>query len=247
MALFFRTTVVTVFTTSIFLWCYLADSATVTRFGDGAVSAVYYADKLFTPVATTLIYSISVVLFPKYNQEYSRVSEQEYKKYVGGTVENTLFVILPFSAMFLVFAVPIIHVLFEGGNFNTESTAMTSSVFAMYSLGMAGFCVLDLINKAYDTAEAIASREELVNNILKDANVVLTFDDSCRLTSVYMAPVTASVPVDASLATNLDVTMGLDLKVSGYGTVGAIEVPAEVVSAATPTEESPIPALGNAA
>ena len=149
--LFFRTTVVTVFTTSIFLWCYLADSATVTRFGDGAVSAVYYADKLFTPVATTLIYSISVVLFPKYNQEYSRVSEQEYKKYVGGTVENTLFVIFPFSAMFLVFAVPIIHVLFEGGNFNTESTAMTSSVFAMYSLGMAGFCVLDLINKAYYT------------------------------------------------------------------------------------------------
>ena len=98
-----------------------------------------------------------------------------------------------------------------------------------------------------DTAEAIASREELVNNILKDANVVLTFDDSCRLTSVYMAPVTASVPVDASLATNLDVTMGLDLKVSGYGTVGAIEVPAEVVSAAVPTEETPIPALGNAA
>ena len=150
-ALFFRTTVVTVFTTSIFLWCYLADSATVTRFGDGAVSAVYYADKLFTPVATTLIYSISVVLFPKYNQEYSRVSEREYKRYVGGTVENTLFVILPFSAMFMVFSVPIIHVLFEGGNFGAESTSMTSSVFAMYSIGMAGFCVLDLINKAYYT------------------------------------------------------------------------------------------------
>lgn len=149
--LFFRTTVATVFTTSIFLWCYLADSATVTRFGDGAVSAVYYADKLFTPVATTLIYSISVVLFPKYNQEYSRVSEREYKKYVGGTVENTLFVILPFSAMFMVFAVPIIHVLFEGGNFDAASTAMTSSVFAMYSIGMAGFCILDLINKAYYT------------------------------------------------------------------------------------------------
>ena len=53
--------------------------------------------------------------------------------------------------MFMVFAVPIIHVLFEGGNFDAASTAMTSSVFAMYSIGMAGFCVLDLINKAYYT------------------------------------------------------------------------------------------------
>ena len=41
--LFARTTVVTVFTTSIFLLCYLADSNTVSAFGSGAVSAVYYA------------------------------------------------------------------------------------------------------------------------------------------------------------------------------------------------------------
>ena len=148
---FFRTTVVTVFTTSIFLWCYLADSATVTRFGEGAASAVYYADKLFTPVATTLIYSISVVLFPKYNHEYARSGEMEYKRYVGQTVENTLFVILPFSAMFCVFAVPVIHVIYESGNFSELSTRMTSNVFAMYSLGMAGFCTLDLINKAFYT------------------------------------------------------------------------------------------------
>ena len=149
--IFLRTTVVTVFTTSIFLWCYLADSAAVTRFGEGAASAVYYADKLFTPVATTLIYSISVVLFPKYNQEYARASEDAYKRYVGATVEHTLFVILPFSALFCVFAVPVIHVLYESGNFGEISTRMTSSVFAMYSLGMAGFCVLDLINKAFYT------------------------------------------------------------------------------------------------
>lgn len=148
---FIQTTIVTVFTTSIFLWCYLADSATVTRFGEGAASAVYYADKLFTPVATTLIYSISVVLFPKYNHEYARSGETDYKRYVGQTVENTLFVILPFSAMFCVFAVPIIHVIYESGNFDELSTRITSNVFAMYSLGMAGFCVLDLINKAFYT------------------------------------------------------------------------------------------------
>ena len=170
--LFARTTVVTVFTTSIFLLCYLADSNTVSAFGSGAVSAVYYADKLFTPVATTLIYSISVVLFPKYNLTYSQVNAQEYKRYVGGTVENTLFVILPFSALFSAFAVPIIHVLFESGNFNTVSTQMTSSVFAMYALGMAGFCVLDLINKAYYTMHKTLT-PLLINAVVLALNIVL--------------------------------------------------------------------------
>ena len=155
LALFGRTIVVTVFTTSIFLLCYLADSQSVTAFGGGSVSAVYYADKLFTPVSTTLIYSISAVLFPKYNQEYASAEEQEYKRYVGQSVENTLFVLLPLSVMFCVFAVPVVHVLFENGNFDAFSTEMTSQVFAMYSLGMAGFCVLDFINKAYYTMHRI--------------------------------------------------------------------------------------------
>ena len=134
--LFARTTVVTVFTTSIFLLCYLADSNTVSAFGSGAVSAVYYADKLFTPV------------------------------------ENTLFVILPFSALFSAFAVPIIHVLFESGNFNTVSTQMTSSVFAMYALGMAGFCVLDLINKAYYTMHKTLT-PLLINAVVLALNIAL--------------------------------------------------------------------------
>ena len=182
--LFARTTVVTVFTTSIFLLCYLADSNTVSAFGSGAVSAVYYADKLFTPVATTLIYSISVVLFPKYNLTYSQVNAQEYKRYVGGTVENTLFVILPFSALFSAFAVPVIHVLFESGNFNAVSTQMTSSVFAMYALGMAGFCVLDLINKAYYTMHKTLT-PLLINAVVLALNIVLNLvfrrSQSCGL------------------------------------------------------------------
>ena len=149
--LFLRTTLVTVFTTSIFLWCYLADSAAVSAFEDGAVSAVYYADKLFTPISTVMIYSISVVLFPKYNQEFARGSEQAYKQYVSRTVENTLFVIFPFSVMMAVFAVPVVHVLYEHGSFDAASTALTGGVLGAYALGMAGFCVLDLLNKAYYT------------------------------------------------------------------------------------------------
>ena len=171
-ALFGRTIVVTVFTTSIFLLCYLTDSQTVTDFGGGSVSAVYYADKLFTPVSTTLIYSISAVLFPKYNQEYASADELEYKRYVGRSVENTLFVLLPLSVMFSVFAVPVVHVLFENGNFDAFSTEMTSQVFAMYSLGMAGFCVLDFINKAYYTMGRILP-PLLINAVVLALNVSL--------------------------------------------------------------------------
>ena len=170
--LFGRTAIVTLFTTSIFLWCYLADANVVSSFSDGAVSAIYYADKLFTPVATTLIYSISVVLFPKFNQEFTRSSDAEYKRYVGNTLGNTLFVILPFSALFSAFSLPMIRVLFERGSFDANSTALTAGVFSMYALGMAGFCILDLINKAYYTMRKTLA-PLLINGVVLVLNLVL--------------------------------------------------------------------------
>lgn len=170
--LFARTALTTLFTTSIFLWCYLADANTVSGLTDGAVSAVYYADKLFTPVSTTLIYSISIVLFPKYSQEYTRSEVGQYKRYVGSTLSSTLFVILPFSALFAAFSLPMIRVLFERGSFDTGSTRLTAGVFSMYALGMAGFCVLDLINKAYYTMRKTLA-PLLINAVVLVLNLLL--------------------------------------------------------------------------
>ena len=68
---FLKTALVTVLTTSIFLFCYLQDSSMTAQLTGSPASAFYYADKLFTPLTTTLIYSISTVLFPKFSQEYT--------------------------------------------------------------------------------------------------------------------------------------------------------------------------------
>ena len=47
------------------------------------VSAFYYADKLFTPLTTTLVYSISTVLFPQFSEKFT---QQDRPAYLQGTV-----------------------------------------------------------------------------------------------------------------------------------------------------------------
>lgn len=150
---FFKTAVVTVLTTSIFLFCYLQDSSMAASLTDSPVSVFYYADKLFTPLTTTLIYSISTVLFPKFSQEYATTDPATYRRYIWGILRCTLLVILPASAVLSVFGTPIVKVLFEGGSFDASSTAATGAIFSVYALSMAGFCVLDLLSKAYYTME----------------------------------------------------------------------------------------------
>lgn len=150
---FFKTAVVTVLTTSIFLFCYLQDSGMTAQLSGSPVSAFYYADKLFTPLTTTLIYSISTVLFPKFSEEYASTSHREYLRYIWNVLRTTLLLILPTSVVLAAFGTPIVQVLFEGGSFDAASTASTGAIFTIYALSMAGFCALDLLSKAYYTME----------------------------------------------------------------------------------------------
>ena len=146
---YFKTAAVSVLTTSVFLFCYLIDTSRASAFIDGAVSAFYYADKLFTPLTTTVLYSISAVMFPRFNREFTKDDTNGYLGYIWSVTENTLLFIFPVCAMMSAFGTDIIRVIFESGSFTAESTAITGNIFGMYALGMSAFAVLDLLNKAY--------------------------------------------------------------------------------------------------
>lgn len=146
---YFKTAVVTVLTTSIFLFCYLIDTSSVSSMPGGSVSAFYYADKLFTPLTTTILYSISAVLFPKFNREFTKDNKTSFLSYIWDVTQNTLLFMLPVCAMMFAFGTDIIKVIFESGSFTAESTAVTGRIFRMYTLGMCGFSVLDLLSKAF--------------------------------------------------------------------------------------------------
>lgn len=147
--IFLKTSLVTIVTSSIYLFCYLLDTSATARLGDGTTSAFYYADKLFTPLTTTFIYSISAVLFPRLNREYVHSDASAYKRYVWSITGSTLVVVFPVCALLIVFGGPILKVLFESGNFTPEATAYTTKIFTMYALGMAGFSVMDLLSKSF--------------------------------------------------------------------------------------------------
>ena len=145
---YFKTAAVSVLTTSVFLFCYLIDTSTASAFDSGAVSSFYYADKLFTPLTTTVLYSISAVMFPRFNREFTKDDTGSYLSYIWNVTENTLLFIFPVCAMMSAFGTDIIRVIFESGSFTAESTEVTGNIFGMYALGMSAFAVLDLLNKA---------------------------------------------------------------------------------------------------
>lgn len=146
---FLRTGMLTMYNSAVFLLCYLINAHFATVAPTGTVTSYFYADRLYEPLATALIYSVSIVLFPSFSQKYTQMERREYRQYVVYILKNALLFLLPVSLLFAAFGTPVIRVLFEGGDFSAQNALVCGSIFSRYCIGMVGFFVLDILNKAY--------------------------------------------------------------------------------------------------
>jgi hypothetical protein len=121
------------------------------------------------------------------------MQESEYRGYVAGVIENMLVLLFPLSALFSVFGVPVVRVLFEGGSFDASSSLSTGAIFSAYMLGMVGFALLDML--AYSLAPCLFALILLVFHISKAGTwsvtamlVVLMLNNYARVISCSLAP-----------------------------------------------------------
>ena len=212
---FLRTGAATMFNSALFLLCYLVNTRFAAGMADGTVSAFFYADRLYEPLTTTLVYSVSIVLFPKFSQQYEEMEHTQYRQYVVHVLKNTLLLVLPVSLLFSAFGTPVIKVLFEGGSFTAADTLLCGGIFSMYALGMAGFFMLDILNKAY-----YAMGKTLVPLCVTAG--VLAFSFGCNALCANLFP---QRPELLALGTALGFLLGGSLMYLGFSRTEGVKMP----------------------
>jgi len=114
-----------------------------------AVPALDYANKLYIIFVGVLTYAISNLIFPSISRLAAGHHEKELAEVVGKAVKIVFALILPVMIIFLLLRVPIVRFVYERGEFNAQSTALTSTALLFYSFGMVGFGVSEILNKAF--------------------------------------------------------------------------------------------------
>ena len=114
-----------------------------------AVPALDYANKLYIIFVGVLTYAISNLIFPSISRLAAGNHKEELADVVGKAVKIVIALILPVMIIFLALRVPIVRFVYERGEFNAQSTALTSTALLFYSLGMVGFGVSEIMNKAF--------------------------------------------------------------------------------------------------
>ncbi len=120
---------------------------------DGAVSYLYYADRIYQLPLGIVGIAIGVVLLPDISRALRAGRHEAVTRSQNRSLEIALLLTLPASVALLVMPEPIIRVLFERGIFTGADTAATSAALAAFALGLPAFVLIKVFSPAFFARE----------------------------------------------------------------------------------------------
>ncbi len=119
----------------------------------GAVSWLYYADRLYQLPLGIVGIAISVVLLPDLARALRAGKQAEVDHAQNRSIEFAAALTLPAAIALIVIPYPIIAVLFERGAFTAIDTAATAPALAAYAVGLPAFVAVRVLQPAYFARE----------------------------------------------------------------------------------------------
>ncbi len=129
--------------------CNLINMSFGSSLGDGAVSALNWANKIYIIMVGVFAYAITNFIFPKLSRLSVGDNDEAFAETTRTSVGWIIFIITIISALFLALSNPIIKVVFERGAFTSDSTEITASALFFYSFGMVGYSICEVLNKSF--------------------------------------------------------------------------------------------------
>ncbi len=119
----------------------------------GAVSYLYYADRLYQLPLGIVGVAIGVVLLPELSRKL-RAGEHDIAMHSQNrSLEIALLLTIPAAVALAIAAEPIIRVLFERGAFTVADTAATAPALAAFAIGLPAFVLIKVFQPAFFARE----------------------------------------------------------------------------------------------
>ncbi|MGI9380494.1 MAG: murein biosynthesis integral membrane protein MurJ [Methyloligellaceae bacterium] len=116
---------------------------------DGAVSWLYYADRLYQLPLGVVGIAIGVVLLPDLSRKFQEGNRAAAFESQNRSLEFSLILTLPAALALFIIPDQIISVLFERGAFSAQDTQATSLALAAFALGLPAFVLIKVFSPGF--------------------------------------------------------------------------------------------------
>lgn len=116
---------------------------------EGSLSALTLAWMIFLLPQAVIAQSAATAAFPTLATLVAQERLDEMRHTLAVTLRNVLFLAIPASIGLILLREPMIRFLFQRGQFDERSTALTSWALGLYALGLVGHSVLEVLVRAF--------------------------------------------------------------------------------------------------
>ena len=111
----------------------------------GAISHIYYADRLNQLPLGIFGIALGVVLLPSLSKAVKNNNRNKIQDTQNRSLEFSLLISLPSAVGLYILSNPIIYILFERGAFVAEDTLYTAKVLSIFSLGLPAYILIKVL------------------------------------------------------------------------------------------------------
>ncbi|AGK59964.1 integral membrane protein MviN [Hyphomicrobium denitrificans 1NES1] len=119
----------------------------------GAVSQLYYADRVYELPLSIVGIAVGIVLLPDVARQLRAGNTAGVMDSQNRSLEFAMLLTIPATLALAVIPHDIVRVLFERGAFHPGDTAATASVLAMFALGLPAFVMIKVFSPIYFARE----------------------------------------------------------------------------------------------
>jgi len=117
--------------------------------GNGVISAMNYASRLYLLPIGVFAISLSVVIFPSMSRAIVNEKWGELKTLITRGLNLLAFLIIPSIVILFGYAKEIVTLIYKHGQFTSESVLLTSQALQFYSLGLLFFSSIHLLTRSH--------------------------------------------------------------------------------------------------
>ncbi len=123
----------------------LINTQIASQLGDGAVSWLYFADRLMEFPSALLGVAIGTVLLPSLVRHHASDDTQAYSRLLDWGLRVTFALAAPAAVALALLAVPLVSTLFWHGEFLRNDVIMTRNALIAYAVGLAGIILVKVL------------------------------------------------------------------------------------------------------
>lgn len=167
-----RRTLPVVFGASLYQISLLIGTNLASQVGDGAVSFLWFADRVVQLPLGVAGVAVGTALLPALSRQLSAGDEAAASQSQNRGLEFSLLLTVPAAIALLVIAMPIVTVLFEHGKFGPAASRATANALMAYATGLPAYVLIKVLTPGFFAREdtktpvRIAAAALLVNIVL---------------------------------------------------------------------------------